>query len=55
MNVTQHFQGRDVQVMPGLGLNAGCEVWDSVCGGLFPETASDIADIARVITTLDLK
>lgn len=30
----------------GLGLNAGCEVWYSVCGGLFPETAKQIAEAA---------
>ncbi|EOX8956834.1 dihydrodipicolinate synthase family protein [Enterobacter pasteurii] len=30
----------------GLGLNAGCEVWYSVCGGLFPETAKQITDAA---------
>lgn len=26
----------------GLGLNAGCDVWFSVCGGLFPQTAKAI-------------
>ncbi|GKX54248.1 dihydrodipicolinate synthase family protein [Leminorella grimontii] len=30
----------------GLGLNAGCEVWYSVCGGLFPETAKQITEAA---------
>lgn len=30
----------------GLGLNAGCEVWYSVCGGLFPQTAKQITDAA---------
>lgn len=30
----------------GLGLNAGCEVWYSVCGGLFPETAKRITEAA---------
>jgi len=30
----------------GLGLNAGCEVWYSVCGGLFPETAKKITEAA---------
>jgi len=30
----------------GLGLNAGCEVWYSVCGGLFPETAKQIVQAA---------
>lgn len=30
----------------GLGLNAGCEVWYSVCGGLFPETAKHITQAA---------
>lgn len=30
----------------GLGLNAGCEVWYSVCGGLFPETAKQITQAA---------
>lgn len=28
------------------GLNAGCDVWFSVCGGLFPRTAKAIADAA---------
>lgn len=28
------------------GLNAGCEVWYSVCGGLFPHTAKEITDAA---------
>lgn len=28
------------------GLNAGCEVWYSVCGGLFPLTAKEISDAA---------
>lgn len=32
----------------GLGLNAGCEVWYSVCGGLFPETAKQIMQAAAV-------
>lgn len=32
----------------GLGLNAGCEVWYSVCGGLFPETAKQITEAAAV-------
>lgn len=30
----------------GLGLNAGCEVWYSVCGGLFPEIAKQITEAA---------
>lgn len=30
----------------GLGLNASCEVWYSVCGGLFPETAKQITEAA---------
>ena len=30
----------------GLGLNAGCEAWYSVCGGLFPETAKQITEAA---------
>jgi 4-hydroxy-tetrahydrodipicolinate synthase len=30
----------------GLGLNAGCEVWYSVCGGLFPHTAKAITEAA---------
>jgi len=32
----------------GLGLNAGCEVWYSVCGGLFPQTAKQITEAAAV-------
>lgn len=32
----------------GLGLNAGCEVWYSVCGGLFPETAKQITEAAAI-------
>lgn len=32
----------------GLGLNAGCDVWYSVCGGLFPNTAKDITEAARM-------
>ncbi|MGF6477375.1 4-hydroxy-tetrahydrodipicolinate synthase [Pantoea dispersa] len=28
------------------GLNAGCEVWYSVCGGLFPHAAKEITDAA---------
>ncbi|NBC80901.1 dihydrodipicolinate synthase family protein [Enterobacter asburiae] len=41
----------------GLGLNAGCEVWYSVCGGLFPETAKQITEAAAAkdydrVTTL---
>lgn len=32
----------------GLGLNAGCEVWYSVCGGLFPETAKQITQAAAM-------
>ncbi|QHM70210.1 dihydrodipicolinate synthase family protein [Mixta intestinalis] len=28
------------------GLNAGCEVWYSVCGGLFPEVAKEITQAA---------
>lgn len=32
----------------GLGLNAGCEAWYSVCGGLFPETAKQITEAAAV-------
>lgn len=30
----------------GLGLNAGCEVWYSVCGGLFPQMAKQITEAA---------
>lgn len=30
----------------GAGLNAGCEVWYSVCGGLFPRTAKAITEAA---------
>lgn len=30
----------------GLGLNAGCEVWYSVCGGLFPLVAKEITQAA---------
>lgn len=30
----------------GLGLNAGCEVWYSVCGGLFPKMAKQITEAA---------
>nr|WP_314420306.1 dihydrodipicolinate synthase family protein [uncultured Erwinia sp.] len=30
----------------GLGLNAGCEAWYSVCGGLFPHTAKVMTDAA---------
>ena len=30
----------------GVGLNAGCEIWYSVCGGLFPKTAKAITDAA---------
>lgn len=41
----------------GLGLNAGCEVGYSVCGGLFPETAKQITEAAAAndydrVTTL---
>lgn len=41
----------------GRGLNAGCEVWYSVCGGLFPETAKQITEAAAAqdhqrVTTL---
>ncbi|NIG32689.1 dihydrodipicolinate synthase family protein [Pantoea sp. ICBG 828] len=32
----------------GLGLNAGCEVWYSVCGGIFPETAKQITQAAAI-------
>ncbi|HDR2751736.1 TPA: dihydrodipicolinate synthase family protein [Enterobacter asburiae] len=32
----------------GLGLNAGCEIWYSVCGGLFPETAKQITQAAAM-------
>ncbi|MDT7096125.1 hypothetical protein [Citrobacter amalonaticus] len=28
----------------GLGLNAGCEVWYSVCGGAVPEMAKQITE-----------
>jgi len=28
------------------GLNAGCEVWYTVCGGLFPHAAKEITDAA---------
>ncbi|UJD79326.1 dihydrodipicolinate synthase family protein [Serratia rubidaea] len=31
----------------GRGLNGGCEVWYSVCGGLFPHCARQIVDAAR--------
>lgn len=30
----------------GVGLNAGCEVWYSVCGGLFPRVAKEITEAA---------
>lgn len=30
----------------GLGLNAGCEIWYSVCGGLFPEMVKQIIEAA---------
>lgn len=30
----------------GLGLNAGCDVWYSVCGGLFPGIAREITEAA---------
>lgn len=30
----------------GPGLNAGCEVWYSVCAGLFPQTAKQITEAA---------
>ncbi|TPG65013.1 dihydrodipicolinate synthase family protein [Ewingella americana] len=30
----------------GLGLNAGCDIWYSVCGGLFPITAKEITEAA---------
>lgn len=41
----------------GLGLNAGCEVWYSVCGGLFPLMAKQITEAAmakdyELVTTL---
>mgnify|MGYP000847654792 CR=1 FL=1 len=41
----------------GLGLNAGCEVWYSVCGGLFPIMAKQITEAAMAndyerVTTL---
>ncbi|ENT8515398.1 dihydrodipicolinate synthase family protein [Raoultella ornithinolytica] len=41
----------------GLGLNTGCEVWYSVCGGLFPVTAKQITEAAAAndrerVTTL---
>lgn len=29
-----------------IGLNAGCQVWYSVCGGLFPRVAKEITDAA---------
>jgi len=32
----------------GHGLNAGCEIWYSVCGGLFPETAKQITEAAAM-------
>ncbi|WP_058911957.1 dihydrodipicolinate synthase family protein [Entomohabitans teleogrylli] len=32
----------------GLGLNAGCETWYSVCGGLFPEIAKQITQAAAM-------
>lgn len=32
----------------GLGLNAGCEVWYSACGGLFPKTAKQITQAASI-------
>lgn len=52
----QRYQRR---AFAGLGLNAGFEVWYSVCGGLFPETAKAITqaaannDPARVTARLD--
>lgn len=44
----------------GLGLNAGCEVWYSVCGGLFPVTAKQITEAAAAndrerVTTLTIR
>ena len=33
-------------VFAGFGLNAGCECWYSVCGGLFPREAKAITDAA---------
>jgi len=30
----------------GVGLNAGCEAWYSVCGGLFPHVAKEITEAA---------
>lgn len=32
----------------GLGLNAGCEIWYSVCAGLFPEAAKQITQAAAM-------
>lgn len=31
----------------GVGLNAGCDVWYSLCGGLFPQAAKAITDAAQ--------
>ena len=38
--------GVSVDAVAGLGLNAGCDLWYSVCGGLFPQTAKAITDAA---------
>ncbi len=42
-NVTIGISG---DAFAGQGLNAGCEVWYSVCGGLFPVTALAITEAA---------
>ncbi|MBS9422994.1 dihydrodipicolinate synthase family protein [Photorhabdus caribbeanensis] len=42
-NVTIGISG---DAFAGPGLNAGCEVWYSVCGGLFPKTAKEITTAA---------
>lgn len=42
-NVTIGISG---DAFAGVGLNAGCEVWYSVCGGLFPRKAKAITDAA---------
>lgn len=42
-NVTIGVSG---DAFAGVGLNAGCDVWYSVCGGLFPQTAKAITEAA---------
>lgn len=42
-NVTIGISG---DAFAGVGLNAGCDVWYSVCGGLFPHTAKEITEAA---------